>query len=51
MKSGAPALKLSERLIKKFNITDSSLSITHDAGLAIAVVAIESTTTNKVEQL
>jgi len=52
LKNGAPALKLHSRLIKQFNITDTSLSITHDAGLAIAVVAIESsTTTNKVKQL
>jgi len=50
LKSGAPALKLHSKLIKQFNITDTSLSITHDAGLAVAVVAIEtSTTTNKVK--
>jgi len=49
--NGAPALKLHKRIIEQFSITDTSLSITHDAGFAIAVVAIESTTTNKVEQL
>lgn len=38
---GAPQLKLSEKLIKSFNIKDSSLSITHDGEYAIAVVAIE----------
>jgi len=39
--SGAPALKIDERLISNFSIKDSSLSITHDGGFAIAVVVIE----------
>jgi len=39
---GAPKIKLSDKLIKEFNITDTSLSITHDGDYAIAVVAIES---------
>ncbi len=38
---GAPKLKLSQKLIDLFNITDTSLSITHDGDYAIAVVAIE----------
>jgi len=39
---GAPKIKLSDKLIKEFNIADTSLSITHDGDYAIAVVAIES---------
>ncbi len=38
---GAPLLKLSEKLMKNFNIKSSSVSITHDGDYAIAVVAIE----------
>lgn len=38
---GAPTLKLSTKLVEKFNITDTSLSITHDGEYAIAVTAIE----------
>ena len=38
---GAPKLKLSTKLVENFNITDTSLSITHDGEYAIAVVAIE----------
>lgn len=45
---GAPKLKLSQKIVKKFNIKDTSLSITHDGEYAIAVVAIESTTTNEI---
>ena len=45
---GAPILKLSDRLLNNFNITDTSLSITHDGEYAIAVVAIESSTANKI---
>ncbi|MCK4875596.1 MAG: holo-ACP synthase [Sulfurimonas sp.] len=48
--NGAPKVKLSQKLIDNFNITDISLSITHDGEYAIAVVAIESTTTNKIKQ-
>ena len=40
-KKGAPQIELSASLIKKFNITDTSVSITHDGEYAIAVVAIE----------
>lgn len=46
---GAPKIRLSEKLVSNFNITDTSLSITHDGDYAIAVVAIESTTANKVK--
>lgn len=38
---GAPQVKLSEKLMQLYNITDTSLSITHDGDYAIAVVAIE----------
>ena len=38
---GAPKLSLSSHIVKKFNILDSSVSITHDGEYAIAVVAIE----------
>jgi len=40
---GAPKITLAPKLIKEFNITDISLSITHDGDYAIAVVAIETT--------
>jgi holo-[acyl-carrier protein] synthase len=46
---GAPKIKLTQKIIESFNITDISLSITHDGEYAIAVVAIESATTNKVK--
>ncbi|MEA2111932.1 MAG: holo-ACP synthase [Campylobacterota bacterium] len=45
---GAPLLTLSAKLIEKFHIQDTSLSITHDDDYAIAVVAIESSPTDKV---
>jgi len=38
---GAPLIKLSDEVIKKFNIKDTSVSITHDGEYAIAVVALE----------
>jgi len=38
---GAPKLQLSSKLIEKFNISDISVSVTHDGDYAIAVVAIE----------
>ena len=38
---GAPKIKLSQKVLDNFNITDTSLSITHDGEYAIAVVAIE----------
>ena len=40
-KKGAPLITFSKRVLNKFQITDSSVSITHDGGFAIAVVAIE----------
>lgn len=48
---GAPKIKFSQRLLKNFNISDCSLSITHDGDYAIAVVAIESTSADKIKQL
>lgn len=45
---GAPKLELSQKLIDAFGIRDTSLSITHDGDYAIAVVAIELSSTNKV---
>lgn len=38
---GAPQLELSKKIVESFNITDTSVSITHDGDYAIAVVAIE----------
>ena len=38
---GAPQIKLSDGVAKKFNIKDTSVSITHDGEYAIAVVALE----------
>ncbi len=38
---GAPMITFTDEIIKNFSIKDSSLSITHDGGFAIAVVAIE----------
>jgi len=40
---GAPQITFSKDILQKFSIHDSSLSITHDGGFAIAVVAIERT--------
>jgi len=40
-KKGAPIIKLSLKVMEKFNIKDTSVSITHDGEYAIAVVAIE----------
>jgi len=37
-----PYFKLSKNLIKEFDITDLSLSITHEGGFAIAVAYIKS---------
>ncbi len=36
----APYFTLTKDIIKRFNITDTSLSITHDGGFAIAVAII-----------
>lgn len=38
---GAPQITLSSEIMNKFNILDTSVSITHDGEYAIAVVAIE----------
>jgi len=38
---GAPRITFSKEILSKFKITDTSVSITHDGGVAIAVVAIE----------
>ena len=38
---GAPQIKFSNKIIDDFKIKCSSVSITHDGGFAIAVVAIE----------
>jgi len=40
-KKGAPQITLSDQVTKKFNIKDTSVSITHDGEYAIAVVALE----------
>ena len=40
-KKGAPLLKYSKKIQKKHKIKNSSVSITHDGGFAIAVVAIQ----------
>lgn len=37
----APHFKLSQHIIEKYNIVDTSLSISHDGGFAIAVAIIE----------
>ena len=49
---GAPKLALSKSIVKKFNILNATLSITHDGEYAISVVNIElnSPTTNKIKQ-
>ena len=39
---GAPQITLNSCIVAKYNITDTSVSITHDGDYAIAVVAIES---------
>lgn len=39
---GAPQIKLAQHIVDKFNISDTSVSITHDGEYAIAVAAIES---------
>ena len=46
---GAPYITLSQHILENYNISDISLSITHDGDYAVAVVAIEKlTTTNKI---
>ena len=39
---GAPLITFSQKVLDNFNINSASLSITHDGGFAIAVVAIQS---------
>ena len=38
---GAPKIELCQRILNDFNITDTSVSVTHDGDYAIAVVAIQ----------
>ena len=38
---GAPQIRLSSHIVDKYNILDTSISITHDGEYAIAVAAIE----------
>ena len=38
-KNGAPKIKYSKEIRKRFRIKESALSITHDGGFAIAVVS------------
>jgi holo-[acyl-carrier protein] synthase len=38
---GAPQILLAQKIVNKFNISDTSISITHDGEYAIAVVVIE----------
>jgi holo-[acyl-carrier protein] synthase len=49
-KRGAPSFILNSKIVERYNITSTSLSIAHDGGFAIAVAAIEvSPSTNKVQ--
>ncbi|MBC8237013.1 MAG: holo-ACP synthase [Helicobacteraceae bacterium] len=43
-KKGAPQVILSQSIIEKYNIIDTSVSITHDGEYAIAVAAIQTKT-------
>lgn len=38
---GKPIITFSDKIIKAFNIKEASLSISHDAGIAMAVVLVE----------
>jgi len=40
-KRGAPKIALTQKVLNSFDISDTSVSITHDGEYAIAVVAIE----------
>ena len=40
-KKGAPEIKLSQKILDTYQISDTSISITHDGKYAIAVAAIE----------
>jgi holo-[acyl-carrier protein] synthase len=46
-KSGGPYFSLSNHIVKKFQITNTSLSISHDSGFAIAACTINSNLENK----
>lgn len=48
---GAPRFAISENIIKKFKITDASLSITHDGEYAICVVSIESLNSSSADKI
>jgi holo-[acyl-carrier protein] synthase len=39
---GAPSFTFTRKIMKRYNIVSTSLSIAHDGGFAIAVAAIES---------
>ncbi len=39
--NGAPTISFAPHLIERFGIVDADLSITHDGGMAIAVVVVE----------
>ena len=43
-KKGAPKVLLSQSIIQRYNIVDTSISITHDGEYAIAVAAIQTKT-------
>lgn len=45
---GAPYFTLSQHIIENYKITDTSISITHDNGFAIAVAAISGNTKKSV---
>lgn len=49
---GAPHISISKRLVQKFKIVASSVSLTHDGEYAVAVVHLQrdSTTTDKIKQ-
>jgi holo-[acyl-carrier protein] synthase len=48
---GAPKLALSTKIVERYNILNTSISITHDGEYAIGVVAIESlSSTDKIKQ-
>jgi holo-[acyl-carrier protein] synthase len=48
---GAPKLALSTKIVEKFALINTAISITHDGDYAIGVVTIESlSTTDKIKQ-
>lgn len=49
-KKGAPKIALSKKLVKNFAIEEASVSLSHDGDYAVAVVAIKSSTTDKIKQ-